>query len=355
MATSVSDLWRAQGSPEAPVLWDMIDGPMPRGLLGVGDPNVHWLDGRWTMFLGGFTTRFRNRLFQATIPAGAALSRAAWTFEADSRGRATALAPEPPRGAWDTGGMHTPCYVPAAASAGERIYYTGRANRKHYGSGSRYAIGVLERRDGEWIRRNSPVIVGDEDRPSALEPCVVYADSRYRMWYLANPHEVGPGEQPDYEMRYIESENGLTDWTPPVVFATVSDGFFDNTVVPHGEGWIMILARGSNLHGTDDFPAQGLWWTTARMPSGDRADWSEPRRLLDTDAPDTPARFGRGTYGPSLVFDDPSSTRATVFFTGTRFAPPWPRLTLRHLARLRRPPVPAPFYLSTGALEIDLA
>ncbi len=38
-----------------------------RGLLGVSDPDVHWIDGRWTMFLGGFTTRFRNSLFTAVL------------------------------------------------------------------------------------------------------------------------------------------------------------------------------------------------------------------------------------------------------------------------------------------------
>lgn len=36
------------------VLWDMVDGPMPRGLLGVGDPDVHIIDGVHTMFLGGW-------------------------------------------------------------------------------------------------------------------------------------------------------------------------------------------------------------------------------------------------------------------------------------------------------------
>ncbi|MCE7011386.1 hypothetical protein LWC34_52545 [Kibdelosporangium philippinense] len=329
----------------ARVLWDMVDGPMPRGLLGVGDPDVHDIDGQWTMFLGGFSTRFRNRLYRAKLVEGA------WVFDTDSRGRVAALAPDAPRGSWDAGGMHTPSYVPPAGGHGERIYYTGRLTSKHYGPKSRYSIGVLERRDGEWVRRDSPVIVGDSRRSSVLEPLVVYAEGRYRMWYQANPHEVGPGELPDYELRYTESSDGLTGWTPPAVFADSSEGFFDNTVVRRGDEWVMVLARGSNLHGTPDFPEQGLWWMTARHPSGRRSEWSAPQRLLDTDLPGTPSWFGHGTYGPSLAFEDPES--ATVFFSGTRRAPHWPVLALQRLLRLRRPPVPSPFFLATGSITVD--
>ena len=91
------------------------------------------------------------------------------------------------------------------------------------------------------------------------------------MWYQANPHEVGPGEQPDYELRCTDSVDGITDWSPPQVFAGPDEGFFDNTLAHTSTGWVMILARGSNLHATSDFPAQGLWWTTAPTAS---ADWT---------------------------------------------------------------------------------
>ncbi len=355
MPTSHPDLWRAQGAPEAQVFWDMIDGPMPRGLLGIGDPDVHLIDGRWTMFLGGFSTGFRNRLYRATLSDDGSPATGPWTIDHDGKGRVTALAADPPRGGWDAAGMHTPSYVPASGGNGPRIYYTGRATSKHYGPKSRYSIGVLEYQDGRWHRRSNPVLCGASSRPSVLEPFVIYTDGRYRMWYQANPHEIGPGEQPDYELRCVDSENGLTDWSPPTVFADPSEGFFDNTLARGGDGWVMVLAHGSNLHGARDFPEQGLWWITAPHPSADRSDWSEPRRLFDTDVPDTPNWCARGTYGPALTFTDPASMQATVHFTATRATPRWPRLLLRRLRRFRRPPVPAPFYLATGALEVDLS
>ncbi|MHA6630950.1 hypothetical protein ACU61A_36385 [Pseudonocardia sichuanensis] len=138
------------------------------------------------------------------------------------------------------------------------------------------------------------------------------------------------------------------------MFAGPAEGFFDNAIARRGDGWVMLLARGSDLHGTGGFPPQGLWWSTAAQPSGDRADWSEPRRLLDTDAPDTPVWMARGTYGPGLAFDPADPARATVLLTGVRATPRWPRLMLGRVARLRRPPVPAPFYLSVASLTLDL-
>lgn len=354
METPHPDLWRAQGAQPAQVLWDMVDGPMPRGLLGIGDPDVHLIDGRWTMFLGGFSTSFRNRIYRATLAENGSLSSGPWQIDQDRRGRAAALAPDPPKGQWDARGMHTPSYVPAVGGHGPRLYYTGRATSKHYGPGSQYSIGVLEQREGRWHRHCAPVVEGQAPRASVLEPLVIHIEGRYRMWYQANPHEVGPGEQPDYELRCIDSIGGVTGWSAPEAFSTSSEGFFDNTVARGGEGWVMVLARGSNLHGTAGFPDQGLWWITAARPSPYRSDWSSPRRLLDTAHPGTPAWMARGTYGPALAFPSPTSTQATVFFTATRATPSWPRLALEHAAGLRRPPVPSPFYLGTGAINAEL-
>lgn len=333
---------------EATVLWDMVDGPMPRGLLGIGDPDVHVIDGVTTMFLGGFSTSFRNRLYRADLVADADPASAAWTIRTDDRGRAHALAPDPPRGAWDGAGMHTPSYVPAANGQPARIYYTGRASRKHYGPGSSYAIGALELIDCEWRRRDAPLIVGSEPRPSVLEPLVVADGGRFMMWFQASPHEVGPRELPDYELRVVESEDGLR-WSPPRVFATPVEGFFDNAVARVGDEWVMILARGSNLHDTPDFPAQGAWMSKASELSADRADWSDPVRVLDTGLPVTPAWMARGVYGPALL--PLKGADSILFVTGTRDAPRWPIFNLRRLMRGRKPVVPSPFYLATGAIR----
>lgn len=50
--------------------------------------------------------------------------------------------------------------------------------------------------------------------------------------------------------------------------------------------------------------------------------------------------MARGTYGPALAVTETNcdAGEATVWFTGTRVAPPWPRLAVHQLSRLRRPP-----------------
>jgi len=57
------------------VFFDVRNGLGPvRNVLGVSDPDIHHLDGRWVMFLSSFTTRFRVALFAAALPPGAPLS-----------------------------------------------------------------------------------------------------------------------------------------------------------------------------------------------------------------------------------------------------------------------------------------
>jgi len=321
---------------------------MPRGLLGVGSGDLHLVNGRWMLFLGGYSTSLRNRLYAATAPGSTSPADAEWTMVVDRRGRARPLLPDPPRSRWDGGGMHTPCYVPRTASSPPRLYYAGRAGRRHLGAGSEYAIGVLEQHDQHWHRHAGPVLRGSAPRTSVLEPLVIYDNGRFVMWYLATPHEVAPGEQPDYQLQTTTSADGIDGWSSPEVFSTAAEGFFDNAIARTPSGWSMVLARGTNLHRTDPFPGQGLWLSTAVTADPHRAGWTAPRRILDTARAGTPAWMGGGVCDPALVVSPAGDF--TVFVTGTR------RFTSRREVvwlRLRRghlPPVPAPFYLATGSV-----
>ena len=188
-------------------LFSMVDGMAPvTNVLGVSDPDVHRIDGRWTMYLGGFTTRLRVELFSATLPAGAPIGSDGWTLttQPGSARRALPLVPPPPRGQWDRYGMHTPCYV--GGPDDRRIYYAGRRSRAHTGPTSRYAIGVLRQVGGRWVRHGPPVMAGTTERPSALEPLVRCDDGIWRMWFQSTVSEPGPGEMPDYRIHYCESE-----------------------------------------------------------------------------------------------------------------------------------------------------
>ncbi|MCM3696067.1 hypothetical protein [Microbacterium oleivorans] len=332
----------------ARALWDMVDGPMPRGLLGVGSGDLVLNGDRSLLFLGGYSTSFRNRLYVAESVSGSSLVDTDWAVQTDRRGRARAIVADPPRTAWDGGGMHTPSYLPASGAFPARIYYAARSGRSHVGPTSRYSIGVLEMVEGRWQRSGEPLVAGDDERPSALEPRVVRESGRHVMWYLATPHEVAAGELPDYELRCTTSLDGITGWSEPRTFATSREGFFDVALARIPEGWVIVLARGTNLHRTSPYPAQGLWTMTAASASPDRAAWSAPRRILDTDDPDTPAWMSAGVCDPAVHID--TNGGMTVFVTGTRRYRSWWALALDRLRHGRTPPVPAPFHLATGVL-----
>lgn len=355
------DLWRASGSAEAVVLFDMARGIPARNVLGLSDPDVHLVDGRWTMFLGGFTTRFRVAIFRATLPPGAPIASTAWSLVTDPRDRryALQLVDDPPRGAWDRNGMHAPAYVRAVGPDGasdERIYYAGRSSAATTGPRSRYAIGCLRRTPRGWVRHGPPVHVGTARRPSVLEPLVRFEGGVWHMWYLSAIGEVGRGELPDYRIEHTTSEDGLR-WGAPHVLFTGDDGFFDADVRRVGDGYTMIVARGTNLYATPEFPPQGLWLLRAAAVSGDRSDWSaEPMRVLDTDVAPRPW-FAAGACGPSLVHGDTDADADAmyVFFTGTAGRVSWWRRAASRLLRGRCPPVPAPYYLATGRITVRCA
>lgn len=333
---------------EAVPFFDMVgDGRPGHGLLGVSDPDVHHNDGRWSMLFGAMTTRFTVGIFEALLPEEALITDDRWRIVCDHRGRAIPLGP-PARSTWDRFGMHTPSRVTGFADgqAADRIYYAGQLTRRGDGARSRYAIGCLQRAaDGRWERLDRPVLQGDHHRPSALEPFVIWEQGCWRMWYLACVGEVGRGEQPDYEMRYTESDDGIK-WERSERFSTPAEGFFDNTVIASGGGWRMLLARGTNLHGTTPYPSQGLWLLETPKTPGGRTEWSEPARILDTDG-HADRWYAAGVCGPAAVINDTGKIMH-VFATGTYARVPWLRTALQRMRRRRRPPVPSPFHLATG-------
>lgn len=347
--TMAPDTWLLR---EARPLFSMLGDPRARhGLLGVSDPDVHLLDGRWTMFLGAVTTRFVVRIVQARLSPDSSPNDDGWRIIDDDRGRARTFG-TPRRGDWDIAGQHSPTYVRGLVDGTQvdRIYYAGQRSRAFSGPGSRYAIGYLERSGDRWLRRDRPVLTGDWRRPSALEPFVIHADGRWRMWFLSAPGEVGRNEQPDYELRYTESDDGTT-WDPPERFSGTDEGYFDNTVIPFPGGWRMLLARGTNLYGTEPYPGQGLWLGESTGDAGGRSSWSPLRRTLDTDAdPGIEAWYAAGVCGPSMIRD---GDRLHVFATGTHAPIPWLRAAWGRVRHGRSLPPPAPFFLTTGRFTFE--
>ncbi len=338
---------------DARPLFSTLDEPRPgHGLRGVNDPDVHLRDGAWTMLMCGLTTTFSPRLVEARLPVGASLTDDRWQIVTDDRGRAVEVG-RPRMGEWDALGQHSPSYVRGVVDgiAVERIYYAAQLTGRPNGPRARFAIGMLERVDDEWQRLPGPVLVGDDERRGVMQPVVVCSEGRWRMWFLSVVGgEAGRGEQPDYRLRYTESDDGVV-WDEPQPFASEEEGFFDGSVLRTPEGWRMLLSRGTNLYGADPYPSQGLWIATADGEPAGRDAWSPLERLLDTEAAGEPW-YAAGVSGPSAVLDGED---LHVFVTATHAPVSWWRVTGDRLRRRRRPPLYSPFQLATARLTFRRA
>ncbi|GHC65081.1 hypothetical protein GCM10010136_07570 [Limoniibacter endophyticus] len=336
-------------------IFSMLDGYTgANNFLGTGDPNVCLFDGRWRMYLGGFHRGFKNNLFEATLPPGMGPAETTdWTFtkqEGDPKS-AKMLVPQPPKGAWDHYGLHEPCHVIGPVSSGDepvrRIYYTGRASSETTGTEGQFSIGFLEWNQTGWQRHPEPIMSGRGEMRSALGPKVIYADEKWRMWFRMAPHEPAKGIPPRSQIFYSESDDGVTNWSEPTPFSEEADLISHAYVTRLEDGYCMVLTRVPNLHGEDFYPPQQILLSFSATPSGTPDDWSEPVPVLD--AAGGPDWYADGFFGSSIV---EINGRLEIFFTGVARHRTWLARAFERLLRLRKPPIPAPYFFSIGRMTI---
>ncbi|GAB3711598.1 hypothetical protein [Nocardiopsis nanhaiensis] len=307
-------------------------------LLAAGDPDIHWIDNRWWMFFGAAHTDEKVNLFSATLPPGAPVTSTDWTITTDSAdpARALPLIEHTESGRWNEW-MHTPSYVrgtdPHTGATVERVYYTASRARTPYDGGMDrdLAIGVLERTATGWIAQDEPLITGTPARPDVLEPKAGFWEGRWRIWYVTTPNEIDKGVQPDSRIEYVDSDDGLTDWSTPTVVLDDDLHHHDAVVTRTGDRYAMVVASAPNMYDDHGYPPQGLWALTAGRPSGRRGDWSaEPKQILSGDS--APEWYAGAIYAPAAVEGDDGMLH--VFFTAAR------------------KPDPEPYVLSIGRLDL---
>ncbi len=332
-------------------------GPI-KNIFGIGDPHVVKIENQWWMFFGGFQSNFKNNIFSAYLPAGKGLDCNDWkimTYENHPK-KAKPLIANSTKGSWDYYGYHTPCFVSGFSERGdavERVYYTGRASKKVLDNEAPYSIGVIEKRDDQWVRYQEPIITGTTASPNVLEPKVRYFDGLWRMWYVTTVQETGKTGEPRYTIQYIESQNGINDWSEPISLFNEDENFYDASVhQTPSSGFEMTVCRSTNLYGRTPFPQQGLWLLEGKKPNGDRNNWStDPYQLIDCDS--GAEWYKHGTAAPCGYYGENEEDRNTLylFFTGVNEHRNWLDITVSRLKKGKKPPFPSPFYFSIGKVE----
>jgi len=279
-------------------------------VIEVTDSTLARRGDRWWMYLAGEAAGHEGiRLFSASLPAGAPLGAHGWRLTPDPGDptRIALLAESRASAAWDLrGGRHCPCYVkgfdPGCGAWVERVYYAG-APETPWGP---YRIGFLEWDGERWREQAEPVFAAVEDweRGSVFEPNVLYAEGRWKMWYVAGSNAD------DYLVHgFSESLDGRGGWSAHRRFSTPEEKLFDFSVQPVRGGYEAIFSR-VWVAKSEAPPATGLWWCRCDTPSSDRALWSEPVQIL------TGAERGwhAGPWKPSWRYSESDPDRLLVFF-----------------------------------------
>jgi hypothetical protein len=300
---------------KATKIFDPVDGYAPlTDPLIVTDSTVAKRGNRWWMFLAGKVNgREGIQLFSAVLPEDAPLAATGWTLipDRDRADRAAMLAGQETSKAWDLkGGRHCPSYVkgwdPDREAWVERIYYAGGADSL-WGP---YTIGYLEWDGTRWVEQPSPVFVANEpwERGSVYEPNLIYADGKWKLWYVAGSN------QEDYLVQgFAESSDGRSDWTKHQVFFTAEEKVFDFCVVARPEGFEAVFSR-VWLAQTPPPERTGLWWCHAAKPLSNPSDWSPPVQIMTAED----CGWHGGPWKPSVQYEETNPNRMFVFFDGLR-------------------------------------
>jgi len=276
----------------------------------VTDPTIFQRGDRWWMCVASeVANRPGIQLATASLPAGAPLSATGWTLTPDARDRTRiAVLPQERSAAWDLhGGRHCPSYVrgwdPHRQKWVERIYYAGAAEHL-WGP---YAIGYLEWDGQQWLDQPAPAFTATEawERGSVYEPNLVYADGKWRLWYVAGAN------QDDYLVQgYAESADGHGHWSEHRIFAAAEMKMFDFHVRAVAGGYEAIFSRVC-VRGLPP-PETGLWRCRSNSPSSRLSDWSAPEQIMTTED----RGWHAGPWKPSAA-DGAEADGPYVFFSGT--------------------------------------
>jgi hypothetical protein len=294
-------------------IFDPADGFAPlTDAVEITDATVAKRGDRWWMYVAGEARGYEGiQLFSASLPAGSPLSSQGWKLTPDSHdpARIALLAGHESSKEWDLkGGRHCPAYVRGWDSEREvwveRIYYAGGAVNL-WGP---YTIGYLEWDGSQWVDQREPVFLAEEawEHGSVYEPNVIYAEGKWKMWYVA-----GSNVEDHLVQGFAESADGRTNWSEHKIFIPAEEKVFDFCVIKGRQGYEAVFSK-VWLGKTAAPQSTGLWWCESAVPSSDFKDWSTPQQIMNA----TDCGWHSGPWKPSVQYDEKDPTRMFVFFDG---------------------------------------
>lgn len=185
----------------------------------------------------------------------------------------------------------------------ERLYYAGGAENV-WGP---YTIGYLEWDCGAWADQPAPVFVANEDweHGSVYEPNLIYADGKWKMWYVAGSNHE------DYLVQgFAESVDGR-HWSRHKMFFAPEEKVFDFCIINARNGYEAVFSR-VWLGKTEAPPTTGLWWCQSKTPSSNISDWSTPVQIMTAED----RGWHSGPWKPAFQYGETDSEKMFVFFDG---------------------------------------
>jgi hypothetical protein len=185
----------------------------------------------------------------------------------------------------------------------ERIYYAGGAEQV-WGP---YTIGYLEWDGTGWVDQHRPVFNPEEEweHGSVYEPNLVYADGKWKMWYVARSN------QKDYIVHgFSESTDGRTNWTKHRVLTQPEFKLFDFRPIQTTTGWVAVFSR-VWLAESEPSAETGLWWSQCDHLSSQFSDWTGHIQIVNAEK-----GWHSGPWKPSMHYSDIDPDRMFVFFDG---------------------------------------
>ncbi|TYS75448.1 hypothetical protein FZC80_16750 [Rossellomorea aquimaris] len=95
---------------------------------------------------------------------------------------------------------------------------------------SPYSIGMIEKREGVWKRHLTRILAGTKESPNVLESKVSCIEGKWRMWYVTTKKETGKKGAPQYCVKYVESDDGLHNWSQPKTLFNEDENYYDATI-----------------------------------------------------------------------------------------------------------------------------